>query len=418
MNKQYRGYILLLTMIILSSIILLLFTVINTNRLAEGFSSTMLNKQEEYLLLQSGIAITQSLISSQKEKSEDKKEEKTVKEQEKTKESEISYFKLYWQKCNKWLDFTLTEKEHGQEGKIKIYLMVEDGKLPLQRILSEYNNQAKGNKNEENQTNDENQTKFKNEHEQKILSKEKATETKGIERENIEQKEKLLETSLFFKTLLEKFSPLEAKNQLLKQLTIKLKGRTQNKATKESFLGSCLQFHIEQKREKHLPLSCLDALPRNEEIQTHIFPENEEKRGIMNLYSAENKTLSLLYASPEVLELLSEKKIIFNEETRKKILEKEGELFKNGFTSEEKTWNTLYTKTLELKYPKDIIEDSELKKLFVTKSDPPEIFSALLHITTFSGSLLALVTFKKEFTKSKKDSYEYLLKSVYIIPNT
>ena len=105
MNKQYRGYILLLTMIILSSIILLLFTVINTNRLAEGFSSTMLNKQEEYLLLQSGIAITQSLISSQKEKSEDKKEEKTVKEQEKTKESEISYFKLYWQKCNKWLEF-------------------------------------------------------------------------------------------------------------------------------------------------------------------------------------------------------------------------------------------------------------------------------------------------------------------------
>lgn len=418
MKKQYHGYILLLTMIILSSIILLLFTIINTNRLAEGFSSTILHKQEEYLLLQSGIAITQSLISSQKKKSEDKKEEKIVKEQEKTKESEISSFKLYWQKCNKWLDFTLTEKEHGQEGKIKIYLMVEDGKLPLQRILSEYNNQAKGNKNEENQTNDQNQTKFENEHEQKILSKEKATENKGIERENIEKKEKILETSAFFKTLLQKFSELEAKGQLFKQLKTKLKEMTQNKTTKESFLGNCLDFHIRQKRERHLPLSLIDALPRNEEIQTHMFPENEEKRGIMNLYSTENKAISLLYASPEVLEFLSGKKILLNEETRKKILEKEDEVFKNGFNSEEKIWNTLYTKTLDLKYPKDIIGDTELKKLFITKSEAPEVFSALLHITTFSGSLLALVTFKKEFTKSKKDSYEYLLKSVYIIPNT
>lgn len=406
-------------MIILSSIILLLFTVISTTRLAEGFSSTMLKKQEDYVLLQSGIAITHALISNPIEKNEDKKEEKTNKEEDKTKKIETDYFKLYWQKCNKWLDFTLTEKEHGRDGKIKVYLMIEDGKIPLQRILSEYNNQAKGNKNEENQTNDQSKTQFKNEHEQKTITEKKTTETKGNQRENLEKTDNLLEKSPFFKSLFKNFSLLEEKSQLFKELKLNQSAMsTPGMDNTLSFLKRCVMFHIAQKREGNLPLSLKDALVREDKIQNNVFSDNEEKKGIATVYSTDNKAISLMYASPELLEFFSGKKVNLTDESRKKILEKQNEFFKSGTNSEEKTWNILFSKTIDLPYPKQIIEDTEIKKLFTAKSDIPEVFSALIQITTLSGSMLALATFKKELSKTKKDSYEYLLKSLYIIPNT
>jgi hypothetical protein len=419
-KDKKKGYILLLTMIILSSIMLLLLTVINTNQVADGFSSTILKKQEEFILFQSAIAITQSIISQPIERSETDNEKKTTEEKEKQKKSERSYFKLYWQKCNKWLDFTLTEKEHKQEGAIKIYLMIEDGKIPLQKILSEYNNLAKGNKNEENQTNDQSKTEFKNEHEQKTITKKETPEAERPERENVKKKEDILEKSSFFKALFKKISSLEDKNHLFKQLKIKKETRHEEQSeNKESFLKRCCMLHIKQKREGTLPLNLSDALPREDIIQKNLFQNEEKQTGIESLFSTENnKGLSLIYASPEVLEFLTGKKGVLTEEARKKILEQENELFSSDMGSEEKTWDTLYKKTLDLPFPKDIIDEAEIKKLFEKGATIPETFSALIKITTISGSLFAFVTFKRELEKNKKDSYEYLLKSVYIIPNT
>jgi hypothetical protein len=175
---------------------------------------------------------------------------------------------------------------------------------------------------------------------------------------------------------------------------------------------------MKNEREEFVPLSLMDALPREKELEEIIFDKtNEAGKGLQKIYSVNNEETSLLYLAPEVLELLAGKQITLNDEARKAISEQGAELFKQQQLSPEKTWQMLFEKSLGVKYPKELLENNEIKKIFSLKKNIPEVFSALIKINTFSGSLLALVTFKKS-TESRKEMCEYFVKSVYIIPNT
>lgn len=413
-------------MLITSSILMLFFAFIKKNKLANTFSQTMLKKHDQSLLLQSAVALATSVISNgEKTKNEEKeKKDSSVNTTEKTdekehqKKKELEYFKLYWQKCNKWLEFPLTQEKHQTEGNIKIYIMAEDGKLPLKRILTEYNSfiKSKGTENEKNKTDDKSENKNQNEYEQKVSSQEKTSKDKDASKRDLKEKENELTKNIFFKTIQDKFFPLEEKNEILKKAHAHKKENGEQ--NKESFFQKCIKFHMKNEREEFVPLSLIDALPREKELEELIFDKaNETGKGLQKIYSVNNEEASLLYLAPETLELLAGKQITLNDEARKAISEKGIELFKQQQLSPEKTWDMLFEKSLGVKYPKELLENNEIKKIFSLKKNIPEVFSALIKINTFSGTLLALVTFKKS-TESTKEMCEYFVKSVYIIPNT
>lgn len=431
-DKQ-SGYVLLLVMLLVSSLFLLVMSVITKNRLGNSLAHTISIKHEQNLLLSSAIGIIQSLLYNNtnykktdgeepiNQKSETNIEKKEYTEKEK-KELIASYFRFYWQYCNKWLEYPLEYEKQKLEGNISIYLMVEDGKLALQKFYLEYDialKKEKRGKNEKSQTNEQNNNENQSIHDKK--SNDEKEKSKNEEHENRTTiTDEKIENIAFLKTIKEKFEKLEEKNLILKNL---FQTKNEQKAF-ESIIVRLLKMNTPEEINSIYPLSLFDA-SRGKINEKKIFgdlinkqeKEHSETYAFSHFYSLENKITSLLYLSPAILELLSGKKIDINGDTRKQIIEESTTFFKNGDTATtEKIWNAFFAKITKTSYQKDFFDNNEIKKIFSTQLEIPDFFSAIIKIDILKNSFFAYVVFEKNVFLNE-DNAHYFVKSIYIIPN-
>lgn len=433
-RKKYNGYILLFTMLLVSSIFLLVMSIITKNRLANSVAQTIGVKHEQNILILNALAIIQSLINNPINKpisndqgnksinltsNEIKKEYTGNKDNDKNKLIE-SYFELYWQQCNRWLHYQLNYDQHKFDGVISIYLTVEDGKLALKKFYQEYYSELKKEKEKQDEKSEENQ---KNKDENKNSNAKKSNNEKegpkGGEHEGRDTiNEVELQKSTFLKEIKEKFEKLEEKNLILKELFEK----KDNKNNKSAIIN-LVKIHFDNNRNGSMPINLLDVFCGVIE-HNRIFGEFGEAKEISekplssfyNLASIENEEVALLYASPSLLEFLSQKKIDFTQEMRNKILEK-GLIYckQNTQNSLEKLWSALFSEIISVPYPKEILDNQVINKIFSSQLGIPYFFSAIIKVEVMKSTLFAIATFEK--TKIfDKDNKEYLIKSIYILP--
>lgn len=427
-NKK-PGYILLLTMIIVSSIFLLVISVVIKNRLVNSTANTISLKHEQNILFTSAISIVKSLLSfdelnknNKKLKHENnskneiniKNTEKNSKKDEKT--LPLLFFNFYWKQCNKWLNYKFINNKYNLDGIISIYLTIEDGKFPLKKLYAEYEKEI-------NKESEKNETK--NEEKNNIINEDNNKEKNNL---NID---KNLKNNIFLEKIKKIFNELEEKSNIFKKIiSYKKKKNDKNELDKNSLIIKMISKYF-KKGSKKSPSILQDAF--NEEFlkNEHIYgnlnnlEKSKKEYGIQDIFSVSTNHCSLWYLAPGLIEFLDKKPIKLDDESRKKILDAGKKYFEKADNNEIKLddlWNNLYANTFNIPYPKEFFEIDKTQKIFTSDINLPDCFSALIKIEIINSILFGIVLFEKnkKYVKSNEDNnsqnQEYLIKSIYILP--
>jgi hypothetical protein len=420
LKKKNQGYILLLVMIIVSSIFLLIMSIVVKNRLANIASSTINIKHEQALYLSSALSIVKSLLSydEMNKKKESKKNSDSISQTSKDSKDNIPlfYFNFYWKECNKWLLYTLKDDKSDLDGKISIYLTVEDGKLPLKKIITEYFKEYNKDSNNDNNSEDK---------EKKIEeSKDSKKDDKNL---SDEEKEKDIAKNALLKKLKELFEKNEEKSTLCKELDI------EKKLNKNSIIMNKINNYVKKLKvdvfssleclfdsdKSHLPVSKYYGITKNNESKDF------KEYGLYDLLGIHNEHCSLFFISPAVIEFLGQKKCTLNLDMRNKIIEMGKKYFDKTNSNEisyTDLWNTLYQGAMQIPYQKENFEFAESKKIYTSGRDIPNSFSALIKIEVINFTLFAVAYFEKNKRyvindeQAKNENQGYFITSVHIIP--
>lgn len=420
-NKK-KGYILLLTMIIVSSIFLLVISVVIKNRLVNATANTISLKHEQNILLASGISIVKSLLSfDELNKNNNKLKNETNKtntEKNNKKDERLLpflFFNFYWKECNKWLKYKFINNKYNLDGKISIYLTIEDGKYPLKKLYAEYDKEI----NKENEKNEK-----KNEEKNNIINKDNNKEKTNLDLD------KHLENNIFLEKIKKIFNDLEEKSNIFKKIISHKKKNAKNESDKNSLIIKMINRYF-KKGGKQIPSILQDAF--NEEFLKieHIYgnldavDSNKKEHGLQDIFSVSNNYCSLWYLAPGLIEYLNKKPITLHDEERKKILDAGKKYFEKIDNNEIKLddlWNHLYANTFNIPYQKEFFEIEKTQKIFTSDINLPDCFSALIKIEIINNILFGIVLFEKnkKYVKTNENNntqnQEYLIKSIYILP--
>jgi hypothetical protein len=427
-NKQ-QGYVLLLTMIIVSSIFLLVISVVVKNRLINSTAKTISLKHEQNILFMSGVSIVKALLSldelnknNKNTKNEilpDNKDTQTEKHNTKKDEKKLPllFFNFYWNKCNKWLKYKFINNKFNLDGTISIYLSIEDGKFPLKKLYAEYEKQIKKEtENEPNQNNTE--------------SKENKNKTDKDDIKKETDLEKEMQKNQFLEKIKKIFIDREEKSNLFKKIISNKKKEGKGDLNKNSLIMTIINNHFKT-GGKQTPSLFQDAFNdqslNNEDLYGNKNTTDVYKKeyGIQDVFSLSNNSSSLWYIAPALIEFLDKKPLTLHEDIRKKIIDSGKTYFEKTNTGDIKTddlWNALYAGAFNIPYQKEFFDMDGTQKIFTTDIDLPHCFSALIKIEILNTVLFGLVFFEKnkKYVKSNENNnsqnQEYLIKSIYILP--
>ncbi len=436
-KNKYKGYVLLLTMIIISSIFLLVIKIISKNSLVNSTAKTISIKHEQNILFASAVSIVKSLLSfdelnkNQKKINNQNKEIKDVKEikteskeaietKEESKDINLPllFFNFYWKECNKWLEYKFFNNKYNLNGTISIYLSIEDGKFPLKNLYIEYEKEINKDKKDIDITESKNTDNKNN-----TLNTDPKNDTENIEKQ--------LEKNNFLQKIKTIFKKYEEKNSIFNKINSNNKKKSDLENNKDSFIFKLINKYFKKGNTK-IPFLLIDALNdeslQNENIYGDLtISKNNPKKsyGLQDCYSLSNNNCSLSYISPALIEFIGQKAIQLNNETRTKIIESGKKYFDKSNSSEiknEDLWNALYSKNLNIEYQKEFFDINDTRKIYNSKIDIPSGFSALIKIEILNRTLFGIAFFEKnlKYVNNNKDSYnqnqQYLISSIYILP--
>lgn len=399
-KKKQSGYILLLTMIIISSLFLLVITIVQKTQIANLTVKTMLRKHEQHKYLANAIAILKDLL--------------IIKKNEKNKNiNEINnFFNFYWQYANRWLFYTIYNEKYDIDAKISLYITIEDGKFPLSFIFKEYTKEKDFNEenNEENNTNSD----------EYINNKEK----KSIEKFSLDEITKKNKSLQEIKTIFEKIES-SSKSNIQKLLNIK---QNNNENNKKSKIWEKINLYMQNnKKEPFL----LDDIFYNKPDKINIYQieklddkNDTKKSGIYDLLSLENTKIAPLFLSPTLIEVFGQKEFKITDEVRTKIINSGNQLLNNNNSTItiEDFWKDVLEKNIGIPYPQEIFSNQEIKKIINENINYPQCISAIVNIELFNKNILSLIVFEKnqKYDKNNEEcdnqNREYLIKSIYILP--
>lgn len=121
------GYIMVLSLIFISTILIFVTHLFNQARTHSALSSTMLAREKAKTLALSGVQIALSQLNIKEEK-KDLTSEKPFNKGQKLLEQILPVI-------NRWQLFNITKEKDGLEGEIKVCLSCEDGKLNLNHLF-------------------------------------------------------------------------------------------------------------------------------------------------------------------------------------------------------------------------------------------------------------------------------------------
>lgn len=132
--SEQSGFILVLTLMILSMIVVLVTQLFQNSTIHFYFDRTMIEREKAKALAKGGIelAISQLTIPKPEEKkSNEKSDAAATKDSEEKKDPNIELLKKILPALNRWQSFALKEDVDGLDGEIKLCITCEDGKIDI-----------------------------------------------------------------------------------------------------------------------------------------------------------------------------------------------------------------------------------------------------------------------------------------------
>lgn len=133
-DKKKSGFILPLTVMLVFAMTFLVTRLVTRAYANVRVNRSTIEREQAKELALGGVALMQAQLAhglkSQKNADQQKKTgQKTGDDKEKE-----SFVKKFLQIINRWQSFTLTEKNDGIDGTLKLYVACEDGKIPLNAL--------------------------------------------------------------------------------------------------------------------------------------------------------------------------------------------------------------------------------------------------------------------------------------------
>lgn len=136
MNKMphnaSKGFILVLTLIILSIMVIMVTQLFNRGRTHLYFIRTMIDREQAKLLALGGVHLAMSQLAVPPP--EEEKDGKTPPEKEKQ-DPNIVFLKKNLPSLNLWQEFNLKQEVDGIEGSLKLCINSEDGKIDINELF-------------------------------------------------------------------------------------------------------------------------------------------------------------------------------------------------------------------------------------------------------------------------------------------
>ena len=129
MPKKQNGYILILTLMILSILVILVTGLFYNSTGHQVLSRTLINREKAKMLALSGIQLARSKLSASP-----KKEDSKVAKDDQKKREDIFFLTKILPSLNRWETLNLKEEVDGVDGQIKLSISCENGKININKI--------------------------------------------------------------------------------------------------------------------------------------------------------------------------------------------------------------------------------------------------------------------------------------------
>ena len=129
-HSQQSGFVLVLTLIMLSMIVMLVTQLFQSSVIHFYFDRTVIEREKAKMLARSGIELAYSLLTIPQPQEGNEGAKAGYPPQEK-KDLNIELLKKILPTLNRWQTFALTQETDGIDGEIKLCITCEDGKLDL-----------------------------------------------------------------------------------------------------------------------------------------------------------------------------------------------------------------------------------------------------------------------------------------------
>jgi hypothetical protein len=441
-NKQ-KGFVLILVMLLVSSLTFLVVNIIMSTYTARNLLSTLKQKHDEQKLLACSIELAKALLSGAFDK-QDENQSVSLESEEKLPESveskdqsaqhsnnddkknNLALFKMYWNNAYQWKNYQLSHETEGVDGKVSLYVMCENGKIPCKKFIDMVREEQKkqNNKKEKGEELDGNKDQSA-----ENIQEQKQEGEKDLSDDDKEKNIKKILEGTLFKGLNEWFLKMKEKSSALKSIgglsaEENMKDPGQSNSSKSVIEEWLTEYEKRSKDKYQKPHSLWQFLP--EKLRTKslygasikIDKKNEngdrEKYEIGDLCSVYNDNCNVFYTAPAVLEAMGAEGFQLTNEIRSEIIKAGTEAInKQSENSFEKIWTLLYAKPCKMQYPKEMLQNVDTDTIFST-SLTPRYFSVLCKIEYKNSNLLALVLFEKmvSFGKHKRD---YAIKQIFLL---
>jgi hypothetical protein len=127
-----HGFILVLTLIILSIMVIMVTQLFNRGRTHLYFTRTMIDREQAKLLALGGIQLAMSQLSIPPEQ---EKESVGTEAKKEKKDNNVVFLQKNLATLNLWQEFTLKEDIDGMNGIVKFCISSEDGKIDINQIF-------------------------------------------------------------------------------------------------------------------------------------------------------------------------------------------------------------------------------------------------------------------------------------------
>lgn len=434
-KKKQNGFILLLTMLIISAMSLIVMSVSLKVFVSRNLISILNQNHERNILLSNSISIIQSIISNPKNKNNksneneleknlnNNKNEKETSENKKDKSKELykNIFNMIWSDFYKWQKINLSNENDGINAEISYYLMCEDGKIGINNFIKKINKFNKKNKDNDENKDNLNSNNQQNKNNESSESKEN-NDKKDNEKNENSKKNYLKIVNEFFKKIKEKSSAIKyTYSELIEKGNENSDQKTISSSSEKEFITEIYKKYESYKNEL-LPeslWSLFGNLVGDKELYSlkNKTSEKENDKNSINfktgdIFSTYNKKTSIFYLCPALIESLNKgEKFELTEENKKKIIENGSKIISSENNSNIKEiWGKIYP----IPFPDEAFKELKPEDFFSIDKTPNNI-SAIIEISQNDFTITALVVFEKNAFFGKNSNINYFVKQIYYL---
>ncbi len=134
-NNASQGYILVLTLIILSIMVIMVTQLFNKGRTHLYFAKTMIEREQAKQIALGGIQLAMNQLAVNLEKEDQQKTTEKPDEKKEKQDPNLLFLKKNLSHLNLWQEYKLDEEIEGIDGSVKFCIMSENGKLDINKIF-------------------------------------------------------------------------------------------------------------------------------------------------------------------------------------------------------------------------------------------------------------------------------------------